>query len=603
MYDPSVYVALLVLLTLLVYAGTWGHGFVNYDDDVTIINLTLIRELSLERMPAFFRPDIHRGLPEYMPLKNLSYAVDHALFGLDPRGFRVQQQLWYLAAVVLLYGWLRDVLGALRERLPGAVPEARVPLLAFLVALLFALHPAHVESVTWLSGRKDVLSGAFMLGALLCAFRWSGQLRAWGYLAGALLCMVLGLLSKPTAVVLPALFLVQDWVRREPLVQVLRARAPLYLGSGALALAFILFYTGLTSEHAGALAAVQDRLFEGAAPLRWGQQYARYVAIGIAPLGLSPLLPPELLDPRPLSVASLVGVGVLVVLIAATLVGVRRRSPWLLALGLFALPLLPSVLVPAWGQYLAARYMFHAVIGVALALVLAGAMLVAARPQLVRPLVLAALGLAGTWGLLTVQYNATWERGSTLWLGALEHHPRFTALHELGAGAAVAEGDRALAVGILSRCLEVDAEHAPCLAQMGELLLVPSPEQGEAMLRRALPRDTGPAHRVLARHLLRTGRAAEGLALLEAHLEGRPTAAATFALLAHLASAAGQGDKALGYGRHIARAAAANHPASPPPAAPLRAIAQRAGDAELLERIDAAAHCGRSDCFLEALGW
>src|SRR6476661_8849 len=105
----------LCLLTcaLLPYQGTWGHRFVNYDDGYTIVDMPLIRALSLRALPAFFRPDVYPHLHEYMPLKNLSYAFDYALFGLSPAGYHLQQQLWYALSVLVLWLWLRALLHAL----------------------------------------------------------------------------------------------------------------------------------------------------------------------------------------------------------------------------------------------------------------------------------------------------------------------------------------------------------------------------------------------------------------------------------------------------------------------------------------------------------
>src|SRR4051812_28099639 len=92
---------LLLVASVAPYVGTWSHGFINYDDDSTICDLSLIRRLDLPTLREIFRPQIHPNLPEYMPLKNLSYAVDYALFGLHAPGFRVQQQCWYVVSVVL----------------------------------------------------------------------------------------------------------------------------------------------------------------------------------------------------------------------------------------------------------------------------------------------------------------------------------------------------------------------------------------------------------------------------------------------------------------------------------------------------------------------
>jgi tetratricopeptide (TPR) repeat protein len=592
----------LTLITLAVYAGTWSHPFVNFDDDVTIVNLELIRELSFARLPAFFEPAIRRGLPEYMPLKNLSYAVDYALFGLWAPGFRVQQQLWYLASVLLFFLWTRALLVELAERgrLVGITP-GRAPLAALAAALLFALHPAHVESVTWLSGRKDVLSGAFMLGALLCAWRGS---RAW--LGGALVCTVLALLSKPTAVILPGLLLLQDLLRERPLRALLRERGAFHALCLVLCGGFAAFYVSFTAEHAAAGGQALEQLkFAGPAWSRWGQQYAAFLGVTLLPLSMSPIQPPGLLDASPTSESALLGLCVLALIVVGGLLALRRRSPWLLPLGLFVIPLLPVVLSPPWGQYVAGRYLFHALGGVCIGLVLGGARLLVRTPVL-RPVVFGVLGLLALgYAAVTVDYNATWSSSSALWEGALRHHPRFTRLHDMAARAHGLEGHPERAVAVLARCLEVAPEDAPCLTRMGKLLLGPNPKQGERMLRRALPLDaTDGAARALAEHMLQTGRAKQALPLYEKALSGKGANTASFDLLIRLSLAAERPDKALEYCKHMVRAAAVNHPGSPAPVAQLRFVARTLDDAELARRVEQAigAGCLRSDCFRQHMG-
>lgn len=595
--------AALALVTLAVYAGTWSHPFVNFDDDVTIVNLELIRELSWSRLPAFFEPTIRRGLPEYMPLKNLSYALDYALFGLWAPGFRVQQQLWYLASVLLFFLWTRELLIELsgRARLVGITPE-RAPWAALAAGMLFALHPVHVESVTWLSGRKDVLSGAFMLGALLCARRSS---RAW--LAGALACSALALLSKPTAVILPGLFVVQDLLRERSLRALLRERAGFHALSLLLCGGFAAFYVAFTAEHAAAGGQALEQLkFAGPAWIRWGQQYAAFLGMALLPLSMSPIQPPGLLDATPTSEGALLGLCVLALIVVSALLTLRRRSHWLLPLGLFAIPLLPVVLSPPWGQYVAGRYLFHAVGGVCIGLVLAGARLLVRTPVL-RPVVLGVLGLLALgYAAVTVDYNATWSSSSALWEGALRHHPRFTRLHDMAARAHGLEGHPERAIAVLARCLKVAPDDAACLTRMGKLLLGPNPEQGERMLRRALQLDASDgAARALAEHMLRTGRAKEALPLYEKALSGKGASTGSFDLLIRLSMAAERPGKALEYCKHMVRAAAANHPGSPAPVAQLRFVARALDDAELARRVEHAigAGCVRSDCFRRHMGW
>jgi hypothetical protein len=112
----------LGMCALLPYLHTLGYGFINYDDPATILELPLIRELSWAALPRFFAPDVYAHLPEYMPLKNLSYALDYALFGLHAPGYRMQQLGWFMLSVLGTHAWLRRLLDHKAKLVPGALP-------------------------------------------------------------------------------------------------------------------------------------------------------------------------------------------------------------------------------------------------------------------------------------------------------------------------------------------------------------------------------------------------------------------------------------------------------------------------------------------------
>ena len=356
-WSPWRHGLLLAVAALLPYAHTWGYPFINLDDQASIVGLALIRELNFQTLPDFFRPVMRPGLIEYMPLKNLSYAVDYAFFGLWAPGYRIQQLLLYLASVLLFWRYLTTLvqLPALRDR-PGFQDAAGACLAA---ALLFAVHPAHVESVTWLSGRKDVLSGVLVFACLLCGLRYttapeqsrdqSARSRKW--LAGALLCLVLALLSKPMAVVLPLLLLAQDRVVQgdRPLWTVLRERLALHLPATALCGGFVAFYL-LIAGPALADPRQAERLFDAPAYLRWGQQLLIYAQLSLLPMAMSPIHPPEIFDGRVLSAMNVAGVMMGAALVAASVWAWRRRHPLLLGLVMFGVPLSPVILNPPWGQ-------------------------------------------------------------------------------------------------------------------------------------------------------------------------------------------------------------------------------------------------------------
>ena len=601
----------LAMCALAPYLHTLRYGFINYDDSATIVDLPLIRELSWAALPRFFAPDVYAHLPEYMPLKNLSYAIDYALFGLHAPGYRVQQLGWFILSVLLTHAWLVRLLEHKAQLAPNTLPEHRAAPLAFSAGLLFALHPVHVESVTWLSGRKDVLCGTFMAAALHAGLSYSlarstGAKERLRYLLGCAGASALALLSKPTAIVLPALLLLQDWLivpSGQRAWTHLRARLACYVPVALACAALGGVYLHVAGLHAQA-GGTRD-VFAGPLWLRLGQQLLENLRLSFLPTEIVPIYPLYSFETQPWTATGAWAALTLSACAGLALFGLYRRNLVGFALCFFCLALAPSLLRPVWGQLVAGRYLFHAVLGPCLLLSWALAVL-ADRALAARPLgAVAVTVIALMWGALTTVYAACFRDSATLWAYAASVHPTWPVFYDLGARDALARGDLARATAILERCVAQNPRAGICKAPLGGLTLVRDPQRGEQLLREALPEDDqGTAHLRLAQHMAQTGRAAQGLALYERFLSGRGANTAQVAAIAELALAAGDLPRASGYVRQIVRAAATSHPASPPPAAAVTVLVARLQDPALLERVQQASRrCARSDCFASALGW
>lgn len=186
-------VAALVIATLTVYGQTLGFEFLDYDDDGYVTRSTLVNSgISFESVRSAF---VQRSA-YWIPVTAMSYMLESTLYGIEPGVFHATNVALHALDVVLLFVLLRMLTGAVW---PSAI-----------VAALFALHPMRVESVAWVSTRKDVLSAAFGLLALIAYTRYAkrGSLRAYG---AAFAFLILALLSKATWVSLPFLFLLLDF--------------------------------------------------------------------------------------------------------------------------------------------------------------------------------------------------------------------------------------------------------------------------------------------------------------------------------------------------------------------------------------------------------
>ncbi|MCA9727442.1 MAG: tetratricopeptide repeat protein [Candidatus Eisenbacteria bacterium] len=183
----------LIALVVLAYGPAYGSGFIWDDDAYVTTNLTLRSLAGLWKI--WFEPG---AVPQYYPLVHTTFWIEHHLWGSNAAGYHVINVLLHALAAVLLYRVLS------RLRLPGA----------WLVAAVFALHPVQVESVSWITERKNVLSGLLYMASLLAWLRWdpalNGNGRSRGYF-GSLAFYLGALLSKTVTASLPAVILLLHW--------------------------------------------------------------------------------------------------------------------------------------------------------------------------------------------------------------------------------------------------------------------------------------------------------------------------------------------------------------------------------------------------------
>jgi protein O-mannosyl-transferase len=193
-----VFALVLAVVTIFAYRPAWNGGFL-WDDDVYITNNELLTAPDgLRRI--WFSLD---SPSQYFPLVYTTFRVEHAIWGLDPTGYHWVNLMLHVANALLV--WL--VLA--RLKVPGA----------WLAGAIFALHPVQVESVAWITERKNVLMGFFFLLALLAwiAFVDGRTKRPWLFYGLALILYLLALSAKTTACTLPAALFLILWLQRTPI--------------------------------------------------------------------------------------------------------------------------------------------------------------------------------------------------------------------------------------------------------------------------------------------------------------------------------------------------------------------------------------------------
>lgn len=185
----------LVLIVFLLFKPVLTFGFVNWDDDISVVDNPLIRSLDLENIRKIFTTRVNTG---YSPLVVLSHAVEYHFFKLDPFVYHLNNLLLHLSVVGLVFWFFLNLKIGWQA--------------AFVAALVFGIHPLRAESVAWVAERKDGLYAFFYMLSLNCYLRYldtrQKKFYFWTVILGSL-----SMFSKLMAITLPLVLFLCDWYR------------------------------------------------------------------------------------------------------------------------------------------------------------------------------------------------------------------------------------------------------------------------------------------------------------------------------------------------------------------------------------------------------
>lgn len=463
--------ALLILVTLAAYTPVVNNGYIWDDDYYVTENQTLRDGEGLLRIWTELG-----AVPQYYPLTHTTFWIEYQLWDLRPAGYHVVNVLLHALAAVL---WML-VLERIGLR----------PTVATLAAALFALHPVHVESVAWITERKNVLSAVFYLGSALCYFRRSP--------VAALLLFAAALLSKTTAVTLPCALLLVTWMRDGRWSK----RELLTLPMFAIGIAM------------GLLTVYMERTHVGAAGEEWSLSIAeRFIVAGRALWFYAG----KLIWPQPLvffyprwnidgSQIWQYGFPVAAIAVIALLAW-RGRRKTLVGVLFFAGTLFPALgffdVFPFRYSFVADHFQYMASMGV---LALAAAALVRVKPAAIIVLIVL--------GVLTFRQTFIYRDAETLWRHTIAHNDRAWMAHNN--------------LGVL---LDERGDYAAAIDQFEKSVAI-KPDHYDAMHNKGLS-------------LQSLGRDDEAIAMFETVLAHRPNAARTLNALAHARMQRGETDAAL----------------------------------------------------------
>ena len=461
----------LVLGTLALYWPVTGYPFINFDDPEYIYE-NPVTQAGLTWHGFIWAFDgIHVG--NWHPASWLSHMIDCQLFGLNAGGHHLVNVLFHIANTLLLFAFLRAATGCNWRS-------------AF-VAALFAWHPLHVESVAWVSERKDVLSTFFWLLTLIAYARYAQSSDEWRVTSDqpaaplvtrhssrfywlALLFCALALLSKPMAVTLPfTLLLVDVWPLRRissfkfqisNYRRLLVEKIPFFLL--ALGLCTVTF---LAQRSAGAVSPMEWSSRLGNVPVA----YLRYLEKTFWPADLALVYPYVYHWPA----AAIAGAVLLLALVSALALGRLRRQPWLAAGWFWFLGTLVPVIgfVQVGAQSMADRYFYIPSVGLFVVLVWGAAELCAARPNGKLILTIAGSGaLLGCWLTASLQISY-WQNSASVFLHARDvTQNNYVADNALGKVFELA-GDYARARVLYEEAVKIEPRYAISQYNLGLCLI------------------------------------------------------------------------------------------------------------------------------------
>ncbi len=395
-----------MLLTIAAHVRGLQGQFVEWDDTTHITQNLAIRAFTTENLRAMFTEPVAKL---YCPMTWLSFAVDYRIWGREPFGYHLTNLLLHLANTVLV---LLLAYRLLRDRTQHAIP------VALLTAALFGVHPLRVESVAWVTERKDVLFALFYLLALLAYIRWTERDERAGYW----LCLGLFIASahsKSTAVTLPVVLLLLDtFVFRR---RAWREKLPFFGVSIIVGLATVVAQASGKGETVASTEFI---------PI-----WARFGLLGYCPLfyvrkffwptHLSPIYPTF----DEMNWTPLVALAWLLAFVGLTggIVLLRRRMPALLPWWLFYLVTLsPTIgLLPVGIHVTADRFSYLPLLGLAMPVSLG----IAAAASHTKYVWLAAAGIVLGLAAATFQRTSVWHDTETLFTSVLRENPNCLPAH------------------------------------------------------------------------------------------------------------------------------------------------------------------------------
>jgi len=350
----------IAAVTFFLYLPALQNDFVNWDDGSYVYENVFIRSLDTKLLrTAFF--EFH--VSNWHPLTWLSHALDYSIWGLDPLGHHLTNNILHainaLVVVFVVVGLMgsskkSETLGRPAESFKN---DRSILITGAATGLLFGIHPLHVESVAWVSERKDLLCAFFFLLCVMSYLAYATHKTYKIYLL-SLTCLILALLSKPMAVTLPVVLLILDYYPLERIQSLRTLKTSLVEKLPFIALSLASSIVTILAQKSGGAIAPAEALPLSSRAIVAVRSLIRYLWKMIVPLNLAPYYP----YPENVSLLSLKSLFPIVFVIGFTVAFVmlaRRNKLFISVWGYYVITLLPVLgIIQVGGQSMADRYSY-----------------------------------------------------------------------------------------------------------------------------------------------------------------------------------------------------------------------------------------------------
>ena len=398
---------ILFIIGLFAYSPSFNCEFTNWDDEVYVVENDMIYNLGSQNLKRIFTEPVSAN---YHPITMLSLAINYKFSKLQPAGYHITNVIVHLLNILLVFYFIFYL-------------SKKSLIIAFVTAFIFGIHPMHVESVTWVAERKDVLYGFFFLLGSISYLRYVRQ-GVRKFLWYTLLLFMLSVLSKAMAVVFPLVLLLIDFWEGKDLKDksLWVEKIPFFL----ISIIFGILAIKVQSEG-GAVGSFETFALHHRFMFA-GYGFLMYLYKFIVPVGLSTYYPYPNLDEGGFLPAFYYIAPLITALLLVAAFVLRNRFKWLFfGIGFYLVTVILVLQIMSVGQVVMAdRYTYLPYIGIGL---IVGYLLqmLWSNENIATGLKYAFFGMVGalflwfTYG--TYERAKVWENSEVLWTNVIDQYP------------------------------------------------------------------------------------------------------------------------------------------------------------------------------------